>query len=75
MAPGDLRLFSRFILNYTNFKISIRNINVIKQEVFFDFNEELYSLEIEEFLRGIFGPGIFEELELSCFFISGLESV
>jgi predicted N-acetyltransferase YhbS len=75
MAPGDVRLFSRFILNYTKSQISIRNINILKQEVFFDFKEELYSLEIEEFLRGIFGPGIFEELEVPVFFVSGLESV
>ena len=75
MAPGDVRLFARFILNYTNLQISIRDINVLKQEVFFDFNGELYSLELEEFLRGIFGPGIFEELEVPVFFVSGLESV
>ncbi len=75
MAPGDVRLFSRFILNHTNSQISIRDINILKQEVFFDFNGELYSLEVEEFLRGIFGPGIFEELEVPVFFVSGLESV
>jgi N-acetylglutamate synthase-like GNAT family acetyltransferase len=75
MAPGDVRLFARFILNYTNFQISIRDINSLKQEVFFDFNGELYSLEVEEFLRGIFGPGVFEELEVPSFFISGLESI
>jgi predicted N-acetyltransferase YhbS len=75
MCPGDLKLFSRFISHLTENKVSIRNINPMKQEVFFDFNEELYSLEVPEFLRGVFGPGTFEELDLKPIFISGLESI
>lgn len=75
MSPGDLRLFSDFILELTNKQFSIRNINLMKQEVFFDFNEETLSLELPDFLRGVFGPGTFEELELKTLFLSGLDSI
>jgi predicted N-acetyltransferase YhbS len=75
MAPGDLRLFTDFVLNLTSEKFKIRNINSMKQEVFFDFNDETLSLELPEFLRGIFGPGIFEEIEVKPFFLSGLDSI
>lgn len=75
MAPGDLRLFTDFIDEMTDGKFKIRNINIMKQEVFFDFNEETLSLETPEFLRGVFGPGVFEEIELKPFFVSGLDSI
>lgn len=75
MCPGDLKLFTDFVLLMTNNNFLIRNINVMKQEVFFDFNGETLSLEMPEFLRGIFGPGIFEEIEVKPFFISGLDSI
>ena len=76
MAPADLRLFAQLISNYTNNQMKIEDINQIKQEVYFHFQEELLSLETEEFLRGVFGPGSFEELgELKSIFISGLVSI
>lgn len=75
MSPGDLRLFSEFILDFTKGKFAIRNINLMKQEVFFDFNDETLSLELPEFLRGVFGPSPFEELEIMPLFISGLDSI
>lgn len=75
MSPGDLRLFTQFIQSATQDKFLIRNINLMKQEVFFDFNEETLSLELHEFLRGVFGPGSFEEIEVPSIFISGLDSV
>lgn len=75
MSPGDTRLFSDFIYAYTNEVFSLRNINLMKQEAYFDFNEETLSLELPEFLRGVFGPGPFEELESKPFFISGLDSI
>ncbi len=75
MAPGDLRLFTDFVFQLTGDKFKIRNINPMKQEVFFDFNDETLSLELPEFLRGIFGPGIFEEIEVKPFFLSGLDSI
>lgn len=75
MAPGDLRLFTEFIFQLTKEEFKIRNINPMKQEVFFDFNGETLSLELSEFLRGIFGPGIFEEIEVKPFFLSGLDSI
>ena len=75
MCPGDLRLFSEFVLKFTDGKFAIRNINLMKQEVFFDFNGETLSLELPDFLRGVFGPGVFEEIELKPFFISGLDSI
>jgi predicted GNAT family N-acyltransferase len=75
MAPGDLRTFTNFIFNLTGEKFKIRNINPMKQEVFFDFNNETLSLELPEFLKGVFGPGIFEEIEVKPFFLSGLDSI
>lgn len=76
ISPGDTRLFSSFIKEYTRHQISIREVNQIKKEVYFDFKEELLSLDIEEFLRGILGPAPFEELgDLPPIFISGLDSI
>ena len=75
MASGDLKLFTDFVSEFSAGKISIRNINLMKQEVFFDFGEELMSLELPDFLRGLFGPGTFEELTLPRIFISGLDSI
>ncbi|HXH31636.1 MAG TPA: GNAT family N-acetyltransferase [Bacteriovoracaceae bacterium] len=75
LSPGDLKLFTEFIREYSDSRISIRNINSLKQEVFFDFSDELYSLEMEDFLRGMFGPGTFEELVTRPLFISGLDSI
>ncbi len=75
MAPGDLRLFTEFIFQLTKEQFKIRNINPMKQEVFFDFNGETLSLNLPEFLRGIFGPGVFEEIDVRPFFLSGLDSI
>lgn len=75
MGNGDLRLFTDFIFELTDKKFEIRNINIMKQEVFFDFNEETLMLELPEFLRGVFGPGVFEELEMKPLFLSGLDSI
>ena len=75
MAPGDLRHFTDFVLAFTDGKISLRNINLMKQEAYFDFNEELLALDLPDFLRGLFGPGTFKELKLKPIFISGLDSI
>lgn len=75
MSPGDLRLFTEFILNLTGDQFAIRNINVMKQEVYFDYNDETLSLETSDFLRGVFGPGAFEEIEIPTLFLSGLDSI
>lgn len=76
MSPGNLRDFTEFIQAYTDSLFVIRNINLMKQEVFFDFNEETLVLSVEEFLRGVFGPEAFEELgEIRPLFISGLDSI
>lgn len=75
MAPGDQRLFTEFVFEFTKKQFAIRNINLMKQEIYFDYNEETLSLEISDFLRGVFGPGTFEELEIPSIFISGLDSI
>jgi predicted N-acetyltransferase YhbS len=75
MGSGDLRLFTDLIAEITNKQFMIRNINIMKQEVYFDFNEETLMLELPDFLRGVFGPGVFEELELKPVFLSGLDSI
>lgn len=76
LAPGDHRILSLMVKAYTRDQIELRAINLIKNEAFFDFNQETLSLSIEEFIQGIFGPGAFEELgELKPIFISGLDSI
>lgn len=77
MAPGNTRLFGDFVKFYTHGKMVIHDINLLKQEIYFHFGEELLSLDIEDFFRGILGPGIFEEIEseVKPLFISGLVSI
>jgi len=77
LSPGDTKLFKAFVESFTNKTIVIEDINHMKQEVYFHFNEELLGLDTEDFLRGIFGPGVFEEIEtnINPLFISGLESI
>jgi hypothetical protein len=76
VAPGDTKLFALLMGLYTNEKILIRDINPMKQEVYFYFNDELLSLKTEEFLNGILGPAPFEELgDIKPIFISGLDSI
>lgn len=76
LTPGDTKLFGEFIHKHTNGLITIRDINPMKQEVYFYFNEELLALDMEEFLRGTLGPGTFEELgKTRPLFISGLDSI
>lgn len=75
MGPGDTKLFAQLIFELTKKQFNILNINLMKQEVFFDFNEETLSLELHDFLRGVFGPGSFEEIDVPSLFISGLDSV
>jgi predicted N-acetyltransferase YhbS len=76
LAPADRKLMAGFIHDYTKGLFQLRDINLIKGEAFFDFEDETLSLEIPEFLRGILGPGSFEELgTLSPLFFSGLDSI
>lgn len=76
LSPGDTAKFSAFISRYTNGIIRIKDINSIKQEIYFDFGEDLLGLDTEEFLRGVVGPHPFEELgDIKPIFISGLDSI
>lgn len=76
LCPGDQRHFSSFIADYTHNQIRPRAVNAVKQEIYFDFGEDTLVLETEEFLRGVLGPGQFEELgNLPPIFISGLDSI
>ena len=77
MSIGSTRIFSQFIKKYTRDLVMIRDINSMKQVIYFDFQEETLELPINDFLLGLFGPGIFEEMEadIKPIFISGLESI
>jgi hypothetical protein len=76
LAPADRRLFAHFMNDFTKGQFTVRDINLIKGEVYFDFNDETLSLEIPEFLRGVLGPGTFEELgDNAPLFLSGLDSI
>ena len=75
LSPGDPKLFRDFIYDFTGGLINILKLNIMKQEIFFEFNEETLALNTDEFLRGLFGPGAFEEIEAPSLFISGLDSI
>ena len=77
LCPADMKYFRELIISMTKGEMKVRDVNVMKQEVYFDFNEETLALETEEFLRGIFGPGQFEEVDVAKYplFISGLDSI
>jgi predicted N-acetyltransferase YhbS len=76
LAPAARRPFAEFMNDYTKGQFTVRDINLIKGEVFFDYNDETLSLEIPEFLRGVLGPGTFEELgDNAPLFLSGLDSI
>ena len=77
MGIGSTRIFSQFIKKYTRDLVIIRDINSMKQVIYFDFQGETLELSINDFLLGLFGPGIFEEMEADIrpIFISGLESI
>lgn len=75
ISPGDQKLFSNFVYELTQEKIKIEHINLIKKEVFFKYNDELLVLGIQDFLQGIWGPGKFEEIDSTTFFVSGIDSI
>jgi predicted N-acetyltransferase YhbS len=77
LAPADMKHFSALISDMTKGAMTVRNVNVMKQEVYFDFQNETLALDAQEFLRGIFGPGQFEEVDVAKYplFISGLDSI
>ncbi len=76
MAPGDTNEFTKLISTLTEGKVVIQGLNIMKQEIYFEFNDEVLGMDVEEFLRGIFGPGSFEELsDIKPLFLSGLDSV
>jgi len=76
LCPGDLKQFSDFLAAYTKNQIIVKHINPMKKEIFFEFQNEILSLPIDEFLFGVIGPGYFEDLEgLKPIFISGLDSI
>ena len=76
LCPGNTKLFSQLVDKYTKGRIVIREINSVKQEVYFQFEEDLLGLDMVEFLRGVFGPQAFEELgEIRPIFFSGLDSI
>lgn len=76
-SPGDLKLVKDFVSAVTLSEISLRDLNVMKGEAYFDFNGETLALEIEDFFRGILGPGAFEELGEGWkpIFIPGIDSI
>lgn len=75
LSIGDEELFKEFISHYTDGKFKIRAYNFPKNEIFVDFEEETLSFEIDDFLRGVFGPEKFEEVLTKPIFISGLDSI
>ena len=62
--------FSKFVHDYL--KMDILEIN---EKVKFKFDGEVFNLDIEDFLSGIFGPGRFEELDLPYVYIPGIMSI
>jgi predicted N-acetyltransferase YhbS len=77
LCPGHTGLFSRLIQKLTSGRINLKELSKIKQEVYFEYDGELVSLSMDDFITGIWGPAPFEEIEndLKRVFISGLDSV
>jgi predicted acetyltransferase len=68
---GDGDSFKKFIKNYSNISIN----RVSSEKVEFNFQENSFSLDHDEFLQGVFGPGRFKEINATPLFISGLDSI
>lgn len=75
LSIGNEELFKNFISLYTEGKFAIRAFNFEKNEIFIDYENETLSFEIDDFLRGVFGPEKFEEIETKPIFISGIDSI
>ncbi len=76
LLPADRKMFSELIKIYTQQRIEVTQIHQVHQKVEFNFEGQGQELGLEEFLRGIFGPGRFEELNsLKSIFIRGLDSI
>lgn len=71
---GDYKIFSKFVHNFSNELITIKEIS--EQSITFSFDTNQYELSHGEFLTGIFGPSQFDELSgCSPIYISGLDSI
>lgn len=76
LLPGDRRIFTDLIKAYTQNRIEIILISHVHQKIEFRFEGVNQEMKMDEFLRGIFGPGRFEELRgLKPVFIRGLDSI
>lgn len=73
VRPGEFDNFKRFIQALSGKKITVESLG---DEIKFRFDQKDFSMEVQEFLQGVMGPGRFQELNaLPKLFISGMDSV
>ena len=71
VKPGNFSMFADLIHALSGIKVSSSN-----ESVSFSFENESYTMNMEDFLQGVLGPGRFEELSNTPkLFISGLDSI
>lgn len=76
LLPGDRRIFSELIKLHSQQRIDVVQISHVNQKIDFLYQGEKQEMRLEDFLRGVFGPGKFEELQNSKpIFIRGLDSI
>jgi GNAT superfamily N-acetyltransferase len=69
---GEIKLFSSFIKDMTNFEI----VQVSKEVVEFKNNNDIYKQSLADFIVGVLGPGKYKELEKTAnIYITGLDSI
>jgi predicted N-acetyltransferase YhbS len=74
---GNKNYFSKMIETITNNLITINNVDQPNQNITFEYAQNTITLNMNDFLQGIWGPTRFKELQriLPNIFISGLESI
>ncbi len=68
---GDHTKFRDLVSHYCEFNIQ----KITDQAIHFNFKDESFSLPIDEFLTGIFGPNRLEEIHAPYLYIPGLNSI
>jgi predicted N-acetyltransferase YhbS len=72
----NLKSFQVLIKKVFGSKMIIQSLDNEKNSIKFKFNDEMFSISIDSFLCGLFGPGKFSEFNNSMeVYISGLDSI
>lgn len=76
LLPGERRLFSEFVKASSQNRIEVKKVSLVHQKIEFLFEGSHQEMALEDFLRGVLGPGRFEELQSQKpIYIRGLDSI